>query len=92
MAIKLLGVPGEKLLPSERDATTQDFVLISHPTFFVDDPRRYAKLVSRATSSSRLVAATAPLALGWMGLMITRQITAKVIASPLEARYWSTVP
>ena len=92
MAIKLLGVPGEKLLPGERAATTQDFVLISHPTFFVDDPRCYARLVARSTSRNRLVAAMAPLVLGWKGLMITRRITAKQIASPLETRYWSTVP
>lgn len=92
MAIKLTGVPGEKILPSERDATTQDFLLISHPTFFVDDPSRYATLIERGTSGKPLVAATAPLALGWKGLTIARKIVAKRIASPLETRYWSTVP
>jgi hypothetical protein len=35
MAIKLLGVEGEKLLESEKDAKTQDFIMISFPGFFV---------------------------------------------------------
>ena len=42
MAIKLMGVPGEKLLDDEK--YTQDFILISHPNFFVDDLRRYKAL------------------------------------------------
>jgi len=33
MAIKLMGVPGPKLLQAEADATTQDFILISAPRF-----------------------------------------------------------
>lgn len=92
MAIKLTGVAGEKLLASEHDATTQDFILISNPTFFADDPARYAKLIERGTSKNPFVAASAPLALGWKGLMIARETAAKKIASPLETRYWSTVP
>jgi hypothetical protein len=31
MAVKVLGVPGKKLLQDEEDATTQDFIMISHP-------------------------------------------------------------
>ncbi len=92
MAIKLTGVGGEKLLASERDATTQDFILISNPTFFADDPARYAKLIERGASKNPVVAASAPLALGWKGLMIAQATAAKKIASPLETQYWSTVP
>ncbi len=92
MAIKLMGVSGVKLLSSEREAQTQDFILISHPTFFADDPARYATLIERGTSTNRLVALSAPLALGWKGLMIARATVAKRIASPLSTRYWSSVP
>jgi len=35
MAIKLTGVAGAKLLDDEKN--TQDFILISHPVFFVDN-------------------------------------------------------
>jgi hypothetical protein len=44
MAIKLLEVPGEKILPKERDALTQDFIMINYPAFFIDDPAHYLAL------------------------------------------------
>ena len=43
MAIKLTGVPGAKLMDDEKH--TQDFILISHPRFFVDDLKRYRKVL-----------------------------------------------
>jgi hypothetical protein len=45
MAIKLLDVPGDKILPEERDAQTQDFIMINHPVFFIDAAARYLALV-----------------------------------------------
>ena len=45
MAIKLLDVPGEKILPEERHEQTQDFVMINHPVFFIDDAARYLELL-----------------------------------------------
>ena len=92
MAIKLIGVPGDKLLSSEPDASTQDFILINSPRFFADDPSRYQKLIARGSSTSALVQATAPFALGLKGMLIARKIGASTIASPLETRYWSSVP
>jgi catalase len=41
MAIKLLGIPGRKLIPSEADAQTQDFVAINYPVFFSRDAADY---------------------------------------------------
>jgi hypothetical protein len=38
MAIKVMGVPGKKLLDDESAATTQDFIMINHPVFFATDP------------------------------------------------------
>ena len=90
MAIKLTDVPGDKILPAERYATTQDFVLISNPTFFADDPSKYAAFVKRGSSRNPFVRLTAPFALGWQGLKIAKHIVSKRIASPLETRYWST--
>jgi hypothetical protein len=37
LAIKLVGVPGEKLLEAERDALTQDFLMTDNPTPLADD-------------------------------------------------------
>jgi hypothetical protein len=42
MAIKLFDVPREKILPDQRDATTQDFVLLDYPTFFIRNAIDYA--------------------------------------------------
>ncbi len=41
MAIKVMGVSGEKLLAAESDAQTQDFVMIDWPTFFIKDVWNY---------------------------------------------------
>lgn len=41
MAIKLMGVEGEKLLPRERHERTQDFVMINYSTFFVRNVAEY---------------------------------------------------
>jgi hypothetical protein len=92
MAIKLMGVPGEKLLPDERDAGTQDFVLLSHPTFVVDDASAYLTFIERFGSTSlrdRLVTA---FTLGLRGTRAALAVQGTTIANPLETRYWSTVP
>lgn len=41
MAIKLLDVPGAKLMSSPRHAGDQDFVMFNHPAFFVRDVAEY---------------------------------------------------
>lgn len=92
MAIKLLEVPGEKILPDERDARTQDFIMINHPVFFIDDPAHYLKLVQRTGSSNPFALIGQLLALGLKGALIAKAVTSSKIASPLETRYWSMVP
>ncbi len=92
MAIKLMGVPGAKLLPEESTAETQDFIMINHPVFFIDDPRDYLTLVKRGSSANPLVKVLAPFALGLKGAMIARTISKKQIENPLHTRFWSMVP
>lgn len=92
MAIKLMGVPGAKLLPAESTAETQDFIMINHPVFFIDDPRDYLTLIKRGSSTNPLVKLLAPFALGLKGAMIARAITKKRIENPLYTRFWSMVP
>jgi Catalase len=58
MAIKLLDVPGDKILPEERDAQTQDFIMINHPVFFIDDAARYLALVRTKDAIPRLLQET----------------------------------
>jgi len=45
MAIKLLGVSGEKLTPDESSDETHDFVLASHPIFFAKDAKHFLQFL-----------------------------------------------
>ena len=92
MAIKVLGVAGEKLLENEAQSTTQDFIMISHPVFFTNDPRRYLSLIAKESSDSVSKKLLIPFALGLKGTRIVLKITSKKISNPLQTRYWSMVP
>lgn len=95
MAIKLRGVPGVSLLSEEDEmvkSATQDFILISHPVFFANDPRRYLSVVTRASSESAASKLLIPFDLGLRGALIALKSSRKKISNPLQTRYWSTVP
>jgi hypothetical protein len=98
MAIKLVGVPGPKILEDEREAQTHDFLLINHPTFFVKDAADYVEF-------QRLLSAKGPGGLfsfffpsiNPMKWRLTeakaiKAIQAKQVASLLDTRYWSMTP
>jgi len=89
MAIKLMGVPGEKLLEEERDEQTQDFILISTRVFVTRDVKEFDDLLKAIKSS-------VPAQL-WF--YVTRwRVTLNVLkalkkfANPLQIRYFSTTP
>jgi catalase len=44
VAIKLLGVEGDKILPGLEKLRTQDFLMINHPTFFIGSVADYVAL------------------------------------------------
>jgi hypothetical protein len=92
MAIKLMGVPDEKLLDDEKH--TQDFILISHPRFFVDDLRRYkATLVEFLKGGYidqylwSLLKLRFPSEF-WLALKANLNFT----VNPLFQQYWSMTP
>lgn len=89
MAIKLLGVPGKKLLPDE--ASTQDFIMINHPVFFVNDPDRYISFMQDINGGGVLKKLHIPFALGIKGTWIAFNSRSK-ISNLLQTRYWSMVP
>lgn len=92
MAIKLLGVPGEKVLSSKKHAEEQDFVLSNHPAFFIDKPSEYLQLLHQVGGNIFSRTLGAAWTLGITGTRIYREMTSSVIASPLEVRYWSATP
>lgn len=92
MAIKVLGVPGKKLLDNEDQATTQDFIMINHPVFFANDPDRYLSLMRDQNSKNFFRKLHIPFALGVKGTLIALKTISKRISNPLQTRYWSMVP
>ncbi|KQW96061.1 catalase [Acinetobacter sp. Root1280] len=89
IAIKILGVSGTKLLNNE--VSTQDFIMINHPVFFVNDPDRYMSLIQDINSESFFKKIHIPFALGAKGSWIAINSRNK-ISNPLQTRYWSMVP
>ena len=97
IAIKLFGVPGEKLLDDERDAPTQDFLLADIPVFFVANAQRFlvfmrdqAKLEAQGISPEDVMpklAETCP-----HEVEIMSKLLRPGDVSPLASEYWSCVP
>jgi len=92
IAIKLLGVSGDKILESEKQATTQDFIMINHPVFFANDAKRYLSFMNDVNSHNMIRKLHIPFALGFKGTMNALGARNSQIANPLYARYWSMVP
>jgi hypothetical protein len=92
MAIKVYGIPGEKLVEDGGQAGTQDFIMINHPVFFANDPGRYLELIDAQDSDSFFKKLSLPFALGVRGSLIALQTASSRIANPLQVRYWSMVP
>lgn len=91
MAIKLMSVPGEKLMDDEKE--TQDFILISHPVFFVDDLERYKALLElflRGGVFDQFVRSL--LKLRWRERWLALVANLHWISNPLFQRYWSMTP
>ena len=88
-AIKLMGVPGPKLFDDEK--LTQDFLMISTPTFTTPDTRANAKLQAWVLKDTPFFYFVDPrdshlldaLMQGWWS---------KTQRNPLGERYWSCVP
>lgn len=89
MAIKVMGVPGTKLMPDEPDSPNMDFVLISSSFFMARDVREFDDLIKGLTGGK--------LALLWFFLTHWRMDwnllkSMKSFANPLQIRYWSSTP
>lgn len=98
MAIKLFGVPGEKLIEDEKDAQTQDFLLVDSPVFVVRNAKDYVDTfeeIERSNSRNPLgffFPSWNPLTWRWRELWIGLSYRLNTISSPLETPYWSMVP
>lgn len=89
MAIKLMGVPGQKILEQEQDEQTQDFIVISTNVFVTADVQEFDGLIKAFTSNLLAIAwfFATHLRVGWN--LYKSMIK---FANPLQIRYFSTTP
>jgi len=94
MSIKVMGIEGEKVLPSERDETTQDFIVANSRAFFCRNASDYVVLASRMSEGRLLRFFFGADPRRWrlhefVNLMLATQ---KKVVNPLQIRYWSQTP
>ncbi|MDR3619327.1 MAG: catalase family protein [Paludisphaera borealis] len=99
MAIKLVGVPGAKLLEDEKDATTQDFILFDNPVFFIKNVADYVPFMEDFRNLKSPGFGLGKVASGLKFLFsqnyiwkMLREAGSKKPDSPLRIAYWSTTP
>ena len=95
MAIKLIGVPGDKILEAETKAVTHDFILIDGPVFFVRNTDWYVRLFKE------MVRKLGGKPTEWIAALekahpqdvaVVENYHNRVVDSPLARPFWSQVP
>ncbi|HKY04916.1 MAG TPA: catalase family protein [Blastocatellia bacterium] len=93
MAIKLLGVEGEKLLEAEKFETTQDFLVITVPRFLNRDVVDfYAMLDALGGGGLKMLGFFFNPFDSHLRVLKNLATSLKRHASLLESRFWSTTP
>jgi hypothetical protein len=90
MAIKLMGVAGERLLDDEKQ--TQDFIMINQPAFFIDDLERYKATLHAFHRGGIVAQYLSLLELKGREKYLALKVNAGVITNPLFSQYWSMTP
>lgn len=94
VAIKIVGVPGKKLIPGLEDARTQDFLLIKTPSTPFRDAREFVRIVQAGDNPLLLVPTLARVGFG-RTLKLLRALIASLkepVPSMATLRYWSAAP
>jgi len=95
VAIKLLGVPGAKILADQSSATTQDLILCNHPVFFVknvDDYMVFSEAMIAGKPLAFFFPRLNPCTWHLREMYLMARALLKSIPSPTEIRYWSQTP
>jgi catalase len=95
MAIKLLEVPGEKLMKSPTHAGEQDFVMFNHPVFFVRDVAEYRSNFAAQADGKKALAflpSWDPRSWEIRHLIIALKTLAPAPESPVATTYNSIAP
>lgn len=95
MAVKLMGVEGETLLEADKDAGTQDFLLINHPVFFLRDVRDNVELFEALLDGrprAFFLPGLNPFRWRIRELRMLRASISEKAADPLAETYFSALP
>lgn len=100
MAIKLIGVEGEKLLEGEQDMQTQDFILINYPVLFLKDAQdtlAFSRAIQAVKNTSVMALKPITFILKYAlthpkQFKILKAIRGQRTLNPLQIQYWSTTP
>ncbi|WP_070887841.1 catalase family protein [Pseudomonas argentinensis] len=95
MAIKLLDVPGTKLMSNPRSAGDQDFVMFNHPAFFVRDVAEYRSNFAAQADGKKALAffpSWDPRSWELRHLIIALKTLSPAPSSPVETTYNSIAP
>jgi len=94
VAIKIVGVPGKKLIPGLEDARTQDFLLIKTPSTPFRSASEFVRIVQAGDNPLLLVPTLARVGFG-RTLRLLRALIASIkdpVPSMATLRYWSAAP
>lgn len=89
MAIKILGVPGEKLVQGEEDCSTLDFVTVSADVFLCKDPMEFSKFIAAFIKGTTSLI---PFLLTHWRTALNAYRTNKKFSNPLSIQYFSCTP
>ncbi len=95
MALKLLDVPGEKLLESESDATTHDFLMNHTPAVATADVIHFAGVIDNVESGRNPALAFLdwnPFDIELDSILLAIEAITTPIINPLSTPYWSQTP
>lgn len=87
IAIKVMNVPGTKILAGEESFQTQDFLLQNHHVFFVDNAKDFFRLFGDQDAFSK-----ENPALFQRYMKILDVDMPKAVSNLLQVNYWSTTP
>ncbi len=89
MAVKVLGVTGERNLSENDDETSsQDFLMINNPVFFVRDAEDYVKFQKAVQSGDLIWWLLHPMRVLHEALIV-KDIRDRKISNPLDSTYFS---
>jgi catalase len=94
MAIKLMNVAGQKLIPEEASATTQDFLMANSPIYFIRNLTDYAAFVTAIRKGRLPGFFVNGMPWNWRlrELWLVVVATHHKVTNPLTVQYWSQTP